>query len=162
MNDETQAPKLRKVVLQPKGLGRSLGTPPKSPNPRPVEESKAKKASGGENANKTAAQTSSDKKDTLNKPAKRELTQKEIKAAAQKSPIRNKANKGRRKLGEPHPDLPFELYYRGKARGRFNFTGPAATIDAFQLHCERNNLTKWEALELLMRRTGPDPELSNL
>jgi len=189
MPDQTpEIPKMRKTIISTPGLGRAIGqgsSAPKRPapktalrpapkkaavrekpkaNPKPAAKLDAKPVdTGAKKTTKPASpETHAETEQGARPPRKRELSPKEIKDASRKSSIKNKAAGGkRRSWGEPHPDLPFELYFRGQNRARVLFTGPSRTLDAFNAYCDAHNFTKWEALELLMRRLGPDPKITD-
>lgn len=48
------------------------------------------------------------------------------------------------------PGLNKDLYIRGTDKATVQIAGPKTTIDKFNKFCLRNDLTKWEAMEVLL------------
>jgi len=50
----------------------------------------------------------------------------------------------------PHPEIKMKHYLRGIPKSKTLITGPEDVIDRFNRFCSECNLSKWEAIELLM------------
>lgn len=48
------------------------------------------------------------------------------------------------------PGLNKDLYIRGIDKATVQIAGPKSTIDKFNRFCVHNDLTKWEAMEVLL------------
>ncbi|MGB0906905.1 MAG: hypothetical protein ACPGVT_05370 [Maricaulaceae bacterium] len=74
---------------------------------------------------------------------------------------KTKPKSKKRAKGKPLSQLPMQLYLRGIDKDKTLITGPADTIFAFNSFCEKEGLSKWEALELLMRGLEPRPKITH-